>query len=99
MNTLKELYTAGKKQIALYLGWVILHISLLLVSGDAYNKTDIFYPFNMPEDIPFKMNDSFMVISHEKTYRWLDYYDYSEFFVYLLLPVLGLVMYNAFRKK
>jgi len=82
----KLLHSIPKKLISIYLLWISFHLVLLLLSGGSRRK--IYQKVNVL--VPFDYTNGF---------RIKEYYDYSEFLIYTILPVLIILAIFFFFKK
>lgn len=84
-----------KKITYVYFAWLILHITLYISSGKFDDCEDHFYPFDMPFSYVIQggyaasWNGKWIYPSINFLGGYLDYYNFTEFFAYVvLLPLL-----------
>jgi len=82
---MKELFN-NKKVIAIYSIWLFIHICFYLLSERTYLYEEVFWPMKY-KHVGYDVN------------KGINAYDFSELFVYALLPVLIAFVYYSFKKK
>ena len=79
----KKYIENNKVGIAIYLVWVFINTAILLCSS---GNRRCFYPFFKT---PVYLESSNVLLST---------YDFSEYFVYSIGPILGLIVFNLLKK-
>jgi len=89
-NLISFLKIVPNKVKALYLLWFTIHFTLYLLSGNIFRIEYDFFPF-----VKYNWDN----ISATYLLFNIGVYDYSEFFIYMLTPILIYRIIFLWRKK
>ena len=94
MNKLKHFF------LAIYILWVFVNVYVLVFFGGSYEKGVSGRLLGFGVTYGFDPKDEFFPFDRNWVLSWnCKYYDYSEFFIYVIGPLTVFVIYKILRKK
>lgn len=96
LKTIGKFYENHKVVLNTFIVWLVLHVTLYIMSSKGDYSRKIFYPFNMEFGEVLQGKDYYGNRVNVSFLDYLDGYDFTEFFVYVILVPLIIIGITRF---